>query len=117
MKTARGHCPLCGSAQFAVEFDAQNRPLKARCYYNRCSPHSILAALKGTALDQLRLTPTQDAGRNRASALRIWDFSQPVEHTLAERYLREARGITIKPPACLKFNPNVFHHRDSTGDY
>ena len=116
MKTARAACPVCGSRQFSVRLDAQNRPVKPRCYYNRCSPAAILAALRGTPLDQLRLTPTQDPGRNRAAAQRTWNFSQAVERTLAERYLRD-RSITIKPPACLKFNANVFHHRNSSTDF
>ncbi len=118
MKTARGHCPLCGSAQFAVEFDAQGRRVKARCYYNRCNPRAIMAALRGTALNQLQQTASdklQDAARNRVTAQRIWEHAHELPNTPADRYLK-SRGITIKPGACLRFHPNVFHHREPTHD-
>jgi hypothetical protein len=109
MNRARGRCPLCGSTQFAVELDANGRPVKARCFYNHCPPTAILAAMQGTALDQLKLAPTADPARNQAAALRTWNVSQSIEGTLGERYLREARGITIKLPASLRYNANILH--------
>jgi hypothetical protein len=49
-------------------------------------------------------------------ALRIWNFSQPLPGTLAERYLRH-RGITIKPPASLRFNANIKHPSGDNDTY
>src|SRR6516225_8906180 len=63
MKTGQGHCPSCGSSQFEVEFDAQNRPGKARCYYNRCSPRAILAALFVT-IDSSLLPEKRDQNKS-----------------------------------------------------
>lgn len=46
--------------------------------------------------------------RRIALASRIWTASVEAHGTPADVYLRH-RGITIRPPASLRFSPNVFH--------
>jgi DNA primase len=117
---ARIPCPVHGGADAncEVRFNSEGRPYFARCYSYNCSRRAILAALSGrinTVLAQA--TSSLDREKARAAAWRIWNFSQQIRGTLAERYLRDIRGITAAPPACLKFNPNVFHHHTRTGDF
>ncbi len=101
MKSARSRCPLCDSTQFSVQFDAEGRATKVRCFYCREHPRVLLAALQGRALDELRQSATEivprDEGRNWAAALRTWNHSQSIEGTLAARYLHQ-RGITVRIP-------------------
>jgi DNA primase len=47
----------------------------------------------------------QEARRKQAEALAIWRASTPIGGTAAETYLREARGIGIPLPDCLRFHP------------
>jgi len=50
---------------------------------------------------QAMLDPTSD---RPAPALRLWDEALPIEGTLAQRYLRDVRGITFVPPD-VRFHP------------
>ena len=49
--------------------------------------------------------PDADAARRQAAARAIWRAAQPIAGTVAERYLREARAISIALPDCLRFHP------------
>lgn len=51
----------------------------------------------------------EDPAAKIAQAIRIFDAARPLPNTLAERYLRERRGITIDLPADLRFHPGLFH--------
>lgn len=42
-------------------------------------------------------------------ALACWREAQPIGGTVAETYLREARGITCALPETLRFHPNCRH--------
>lgn len=54
-------------------------------------------------------------GERAARALAIWTASIPIAGTLAERYLRQVRGITLDPlPDDLRFNPGL-RHREFAG--
>ncbi|MEM5521519.1 toprim domain-containing protein [Sulfitobacter sp. AS59] len=47
--------------------------------------------------------------RKAELAKRLWKQAKPISGTLAETYLREARGITCHLPEALRFHPNVWH--------
>lgn len=53
--------------------------------------------------------PDQDREilRKQTEARAIWEASRPIAGTIAETYLREARGISIELPACLRFHPRL----------
>lgn len=45
--------------------------------------------------------------RKQAEARAIWEAARPLDGTIAEVYLREARGISLSAPACLRFHPRL----------
>ncbi|SDP76688.1 Toprim domain-containing protein [Sulfitobacter litoralis] len=47
--------------------------------------------------------------RKAELAKRLWKQAKPISGTLAETYLREARGITCPLPEALRFHPDVWH--------
>ncbi len=49
----------------------------------------------------------RDTLRKQAEGRAIWTAAQPAGGTIAETYLRQARGIGIAPPACLRFHPRL----------
>ena len=96
----RGECPLCGHP------DALSLRAFARLQRGTALPHllrvpapvgEIVRALRNgeaepRAAPKLRtLTPEQKAARVRA----IWRGSVALEGTIAEKYLRETRGVSI----------------------
>jgi DNA primase len=48
-----------------------------------------------------------EAAKKQADALAIWRASKPIGGTLAETYLRLARGIGVDLPECLRFHPGL----------
>lgn len=50
-----------------------------------------------------------EAGKRERQALALWREAQPIGNTLAEVYLREARGITCALPEALRFHPECWH--------
>ena len=52
--------------------------------------------------------PTPDEKERMQKARRLFQTAQPITGTLAERYLREHRGITAPLPASLRFHPACF---------
>ncbi len=49
------------------------------------------------------------AARRAALARRCWDEAEPIAGTLAERHLRERRGITAPLSEALRFHPACVH--------
>ncbi len=49
----------------------------------------------------------RDTLRKQAEARAIWAAARPIGGTLAETYLRQARGLSISPPDCLRFHPRL----------
>jgi DNA primase len=122
LRSGRIPCPVHGGTDLncEVRYNDRGQLRWARCYSHHCSRRAIIAALLGNKnlLNILaNLAPTIDRAVATASAKRIWDFSQEIRGNLAEHYLRDVRGITIKWPSCLRFHSNVFHHRNASGDY
>lgn len=46
-----------------------------------------------------------DTRQRQAAARGIWKVATPIAGTIAEVYLRQARGISIPLPDCLRFDP------------
>lgn len=60
-------------------------------------------------LEKLRQAEEAQAKKVEALALACWREAQPIGGTVAETYLREARGITCALPETLRFHPNCRH--------
>jgi DNA primase len=58
-------------------------------------------------LSDIAPDPDSETLRKQVEARAIWEASRPVIGTIAEIYLREARGISLSPPACLRFHPRL----------
>lgn len=82
-------CARCGARGYVREDGAQQP--------NR----SALKAAKTAA----RRAAAATAAAKREKALSLWAQRQPIESTIAERYLREARGYGGPLPATLGFLP------------
>ena len=56
------------------------------------------------------ITPTPDPGAEgkTAFAIRIWAGAKPAAGTPVENYLK-SRGLTIEPPATLRYHPGLKH--------
>ena len=53
---------------------------------------------------------TVSANKNKVRAVEIWKAAKPIHGTLAEKYLREHRGISLNPlPPSLRFHPRLWH--------
>jgi putative DNA primase/helicase len=104
----RMKCPAHGGGDpnCAVWRDQRGR-LHAKCWSRNCSERAIL---QGLGELPARFVPDayRDPDQSRAMALRLWNASREAKGTLAYRYLRR-RGITISPPASLRFHPALKH--------
>ncbi len=100
-------CPVCQPeqrrGQNALTLADGDKGLLAHCKKNGCDFSDILAAA-GLAPDDYRApdpaTITRReaearalAARKAAQAKRLWDEARPIAGTVAECYLRDARGI------------------------
>jgi hypothetical protein len=84
------------------------------CCHTGCDQRDVIDALKALGLWEARertsapFKPRQKplakpATDNRAKARWLWQKSQPIKGTVAERYLRRERGISCPLPATLRF--------------
>lgn len=81
-----------------------------------CSFRAILSALHlhGTIRnDTSSLTNSCGTQNNTDYARRIWRQAQDATGTVVETYLR-VRGITLPPPATLRFHPRLKHKESGT---
>lgn len=120
-----GACPACGyKAAFTVR-DADGRTL-FRCHVG-CEQADVMDALRrhgawgGDASPDWTPPPARSAARGApgtvrgssdasAAAERIWRASERLTGTIAETYLRRARGLDgIDLPADLRFAPTLRH--------
>lgn len=69
-----------------------------------------------TPADRVRVAEEDEARRAAAidDARTMWAACDPVEGTPAETYLRQARGLTLSIPACVRFG-HVPTSRDDAG--
>ena len=117
-------CPVCQperrKGQSALTLaDGNGGRLLAHCKRAGCSFTDILAAA-GIGAGDYRPPSRAELARREAErqaeaqrrALRAsfaWKEAVAIEGTPAERYLREARGITCPLPPSLRFHPEAWH--------
>lgn len=122
-------CPVCQPErrkdQKALTLhDAEGGRLLAHCKRAGCGFTDILAAA-GIGSSDYRPPDAAELARREAGreveaakkarqAKRCWDEAHPIGGTPAERYLREARGITCPLPDTLRFHPKVWHGPTAT---
>lgn len=113
-------CPLCGTSKSS---HGQRRrvmrvwrvePSFATYHCERCGESGYVRDRRAPEPDPLKLAKAraEAAERDRihkadrlAKAIWLWSRRKPIAGTIAERYLRDARGITCSLPATLGFMP------------
>ncbi|MGP6089855.1 DUF7146 domain-containing protein [Antarctobacter jejuensis] len=122
-------CPVCQpegrKEQNALTLrDGAGGRLLAHCKRLGCDFHHILVAA-GIASGDYRAPDPRDLLKRETSRLaeavkrarqaeRLWNEAQGIAGTLAETYLREARGITCPLPGTLRFHPACWHGATAT---
>lgn len=117
-------CPAHGDRNPSLSLsDGPSGRLLAHCKAG-CDFMSILDALRGLGLIDGRGTVPQtdpaelaryeaeqrrEAEKRERQAQSIWAEAQPISDTIAETYLREARGISCALPDSLRFHPACWH--------
>jgi hypothetical protein len=94
------------------------------CKKSACAFTDILAAAGLRPGDYARPDPATvakhqeerraEARRRAEQARRLWQEARPISGTVAETYLREARGITCALPPTLRFHPDCWHGPSAT---
>lgn len=117
-------CPVCQSerrkGQNALTVaDGRNGRLVLDCKKSACAFLDILAAAGLRSGDYRAPDPATLAQREREAkaeaekratqAKRLWREAQPIAGTVAETYLRDARGISCPLPATLRFHGACWH--------
>jgi hypothetical protein len=117
-------CPLCQperrKGQDALTLaDGRNGRLVLDCKKSSCAFLDILAAAglrsgnytppDAATLAQRERDAKAEAQKRAEQANRLWLEAQPIGGTLAEAYLRSARGITCDLPPTLRFHPHAWH--------
>lgn len=112
-------CPAHDDRQPSLSIKDGDQGLLVRCFAG-CEARDVLAALRHRGLmaghgerprRQREPAPTMSRGgddyerRQRETAAWLWSQRRPIAGTVAERYLREVRGITGPLPATLGFLP------------
>jgi predicted RNA-binding Zn-ribbon protein involved in translation (DUF1610 family) len=88
------YCPRCGTGGYAID---DGREPVSRAVLEK-------ARREAAAFERER------AAEQLAKARRLWRSRRPIVGTVAERYLREARGIPGALPATLGFLPPWGEH-------
>lgn len=122
-------CPAHGDRRPSLSLsDGRDGRLLAQCKAG-CDFAAVLDALRGLGLVAGRGTvPRSDpaelarhaaeqrreAERRERQARDVWDGALPLHGTIAETYLRRARGITCALPDSLRFHPACWHGATAT---
>lgn len=127
-RQGRATCPICGDNKGKQNLSigvGRDGKLLLKCFKGEatgsCSFVDLVAALegRGLAIGNMREPDERElqelAALDRAKRQKIerlaralWENSQPIEGTLAERYLR-GRSIKIPLPSTLRFNPDLLY--------
>lgn len=117
-------CPICQSQAWKDQnaltlTDGNDGRLLLHCKKANCAFRDILAAagvasgsfdpLDQETLDMRKAERRAEIEKKSRQAQRIWQETQPIPGTIAETYLREARGITCALPPNLRFHPACWH--------
>ncbi len=96
----RGRCPACGYAKPTLEVAVEQDRIAVSC--SACGDVAGIAAMMGVPRD-IVIAPSAQPSKV-ARALNAWRNATPAAGSLAERYL-QSRGITLPPPASIRFLP------------
>ena len=96
----RGRCPACGYHKPTLEVAVEQDRIAVSCA--ACGSVSGIAAIMGVP-SELVIAPRPKPS-NVARAINAWRDATPAAGSLAERYL-QSRGITLPPPASIRFLP------------
>lgn len=117
-------CPICQpqreKGQNALTLaDGRDGRLMLHCKKSGCAFLDILSAAglrsggyappDAATLAQREAEQDAEAKKRAAQAKQVWDEAQPISGTIAEAYLREARGITCPLPPALRFHASCWH--------
>lgn len=117
-------CPVCQperrKGQNALSLkDGAGGKLVLHCFKAGCRFEDVAAAAgigRGTCrgpdpaeIARREAERRAEAEKRARQARALWDEAMPIEGTPAERYLREARGITCPLPPTLRFHPACWH--------
>jgi hypothetical protein len=115
-------CPAHRDATPSLSLtDGDDGRLLVHCFAG-CDPRDVLAAIRdrvGSVVDTPRAPePVKGTGayerQQRDKAAWLWSQRQPIAGTIAETYLREARGIACPLPATMGYLPSRKpEHRDA----
>jgi hypothetical protein len=96
----RGRCPACGYSKPTLEVAVEQDRIAVSC--SACGAVAGIAAMMGVAGD-IVIAPSARPSKV-ARAVNAWRNANPAAGSLAERYL-QSRGITLPPPASIRFLP------------
>jgi hypothetical protein len=105
-------CPAHTDDSPSLSLCDGDRGLMVHCFAG-CSPRAVYAAIRrkgqklapgDTTRDPVKGSPEYER-RQHDKASYLWSRRRRITGTIAERYLREARGITCPLPATLAFLP------------
>lgn len=105
-KYAECACPAHSDTTPSLSITQGHTRMLVKCFAG-CNVDDILREIRhimGRSLTSSE-TPSIDNAPNRSPFRRIWNQAEPVEGTLAHRYLVETRGITFIPPD-IRYHPN-----------
>lgn len=116
-------CPVCQpeqrKGQNALTLADGAAGLLAHCKKSDCGFRDILGAAHVAPCtlfppDPIRAAKAEadrraEAKKREQQAWRLWQQAVPIRGTLAETYLREARGITCDLPDTLRYLPDCWH--------
>jgi putative DNA primase/helicase len=101
-----------GDRNHSLSLRDGDKGLLVRCHAG-CDPRDVLAEIKRRGLSNgasppPARVPVDQPDRDRTEyARKLWHEAREISGTLAERYLREHRCITIALPPSLRFHPRV----------
>jgi hypothetical protein len=117
-------CPICQPERHKGQngltlADGRNGRLVLDCKKSACTFLDILAAAglrsgdytppDSATLAQREIDAKAETAKRAAQAKRVWDEAQPIAGTVAETYLRDARGITCDLSEVLRFHGTCWH--------
>jgi hypothetical protein len=103
----RGRCPACGYSKPTLEVAVEQDRIAVSC--SACGAVAGIAAMMGVASD-IVVAPSAKSSKV-ARAVNAWRNANPAAGSLAERYL-QSRGITLPPPASIRFLPRQRNWND-----
>jgi Toprim domain len=103
----RGRCPACGYSKPTLEVAVEQNRIAVSCA--GCGSVGGIAAIMGVP-SELVIAPRPKPS-NVARAINAWRDATPAAGSLAERYLKN-RGITLPPPASIRFLPRQRNWND-----